>query len=41
MVARFDITDAKRDLGWAPVADPAVFQARAVDVQRPDRPPPE
>ena len=40
MAAPFDIADARRDLGWAPVADPAVFQARAIDVQRPDRPVP-
>ncbi len=32
MKARFDTSDAKRDLGWTPVADPAVFQARAVAV---------
>jgi hypothetical protein len=35
MAAPFDVSDAKRDLGWAPVADPVVFQARAVDVRRP------
>lgn len=32
MMARFDCTDAKRDLGWQPVSDPAVFQARAIEV---------
>jgi predicted dehydrogenase/nucleoside-diphosphate-sugar epimerase len=32
MAARFDCTDAKRDLGWQPVADPAVFRARAIAV---------
>lgn len=33
LTADFDCTDAKRDLGWSPVADPAVFvrQAMAVD----------
>lgn len=30
MMARFDCTDAKRDLGWAPVADEAVFRRRAI-----------
>jgi nucleoside-diphosphate-sugar epimerase/predicted dehydrogenase len=35
MAARFDVSDAKRDLGWAPVADPAVFHARAIAVQAP------
>jgi len=35
MAAPFDTADASRDLGWAPVADPAVFQARAIDVQKP------
>ena len=33
MAATFDCTDAKRDLGWQPVADPAVFHARAIAVQ--------
>ena len=32
MKARFDCTDARRDLGWQPVADPAVFNARAIAV---------
>jgi predicted dehydrogenase/nucleoside-diphosphate-sugar epimerase len=35
MAAPFDVSDAKRDLGWAPVADPAVFHARAIAVQAP------
>ena len=35
MAAPFDVSDAKRDLGWQPVADPAVFRARAIDVQAP------
>jgi hypothetical protein len=34
MAARFDCADAKRDLGWRPVADAAVFRARAIDVHR-------
>jgi predicted dehydrogenase/nucleoside-diphosphate-sugar epimerase len=32
MKAPFDCTDAKRDLGWQPVADPAIFEARAIAV---------
>ena len=32
MLARFDVTDAVRDLGWQPIADPATFRARALDV---------
>ena len=32
MAARFDCADARRDLGWQPVADPAVFHARAIAV---------
>jgi predicted dehydrogenase/nucleoside-diphosphate-sugar epimerase len=32
MAATFDCGDAKRDLGWTPVADPAVFHARAIAV---------
>lgn len=32
MRATFDCSDAKRDLGWTPVADPAEFEARAVTV---------
>lgn len=35
MAAPFDVTDAKQALGWAPVADPAVFHARAIAVQVP------
>jgi nucleoside-diphosphate-sugar epimerase len=35
MMAKFDISDAKRDLGWAPEADAARFWARAVDVHTP------
>ncbi|MGC8476480.1 MAG: NAD-dependent epimerase/dehydratase family protein [Acetobacteraceae bacterium] len=30
MAARFDCADAQRDLGWVPVADPAVFHAQAI-----------
>ena len=30
MMARFDCSDAKRDLGWAPIADEATFRARAI-----------
>jgi len=30
--ATFDCTDAKRDLGWAPVADPDEFRRRAIEV---------
>jgi nucleoside-diphosphate-sugar epimerase len=32
MMATFDTTDAKRDLQWAPVADPARFVDRAIRV---------
>ena len=32
MTASFDTSDAKRDLGWAPVADPARFVDRAIRV---------
>jgi predicted dehydrogenase/nucleoside-diphosphate-sugar epimerase len=32
--AQFDCGDAKRDLGWRPVADRDLFIARAVDVHR-------
>jgi len=32
MMATFDTSDAKRDLGWTPVADPAAFLERAVHV---------
>jgi len=32
--AGFDCSDAKRDLGWTPVADEAIFIARAVDIHR-------
>lgn len=35
MAASFDVADARRDLGWAPVADPATFHARAIGVQAP------
>jgi nucleoside-diphosphate-sugar epimerase len=35
MAARFDVTDAKQALGWAPVADPAAFHARAIAIQAP------
>ena len=33
MAASFDTADAKRDLGWQPVADPGIFHARAIAVQ--------
>ena len=32
MEATLDCADAKRDLGWAPVADPAAFEAAAIAV---------
>ncbi|MBK1682251.1 NAD-dependent epimerase/dehydratase family protein [Rhodoferax fermentans] len=32
LLAQFDCTDAKRDLGWTPVADPAEFHRRALAV---------
>jgi predicted dehydrogenase/nucleoside-diphosphate-sugar epimerase len=32
--ANFDCSDAKRDLGWQPVADHAAFVAQAVEVHR-------
>ena len=32
MKARFECDDARRDLGWQPVADAAVFNARAIAV---------
>lgn len=32
LLARFDCSDAKADLGWAPVADPAEFHQRALAV---------
>ena len=32
ILARFDCTDAKQDLGWKPVADPAEFHRRALAV---------
>lgn len=35
MRAGFDCSDARRDLGWTPVADPAVFEARAIAVHAP------
>jgi hypothetical protein len=37
MTASFDCADAKRDLGWRPVADAAGFRARAIDVHRVDQ----
>jgi len=36
LLARFDTSDAERDLGWRPVTDPAVFRARAIQVHAPD-----
>lgn len=33
--AAFDCTDAKRDLGWTPVSDPARFRERAIEVHAP------
>ena len=30
LAATFDCGDAKRDLGWSPVADPARFRERAI-----------
>jgi predicted dehydrogenase/nucleoside-diphosphate-sugar epimerase len=35
LMARFDCSDAKRALGWQPVADPAVFAAQAIAVHAP------
>ena len=35
MMADFDISDAKRDLGWSPVSDPARFVDRAIRVHAP------
>ena len=35
MMASFDTADAKRDLGWTPVADPARFIDRAIRVHTP------
>ena len=32
--AKFDCADAKADLGWTPVADRAVFIARAIEIHR-------
>ncbi|MGH7210971.1 MAG: NAD-dependent epimerase/dehydratase family protein, partial [Acetobacteraceae bacterium] len=32
LIATFDCGDAKRDLGWVPVSDPAAFHARAIGV---------
>jgi hypothetical protein len=32
MKARFDCSDAARDLGWRPVSDPARFRALAIEV---------
>lgn len=34
LIATLDCTDAKQALGWAPVADEAVFRALAIDVHR-------
>jgi predicted dehydrogenase/nucleoside-diphosphate-sugar epimerase len=34
MSASFDCSDAKRDLGWRPVADAGVFQTRAIEIHR-------
>jgi predicted dehydrogenase/nucleoside-diphosphate-sugar epimerase len=34
LAAQFDCDDAKRDLGWLPVADRATFIARAVEIHR-------
>lgn len=34
--ATFDCADAKRDLGWKPVADPAEFRRRAIEVHATD-----
>ena len=34
LMARFDCTDAKRDLAWTPEANEAGFIARAIDVHR-------
>lgn len=38
MPARFDTADAKRDLGWRPVADRAAFVAAAIAVHAPAPP---
>ena len=35
MMAEFDVADAKRDLGWTPVADQARFVDRAIRVHTP------
>jgi len=35
MVATFDCTDARRDIGWQPEADPEQFFARAIGVHAP------
>ncbi len=34
LLAKFDCADAKRDLGWTPVADQAAFVAAAIDIHR-------
>lgn len=34
LTARFDCSDAKKDLGWTPVADRAAFVAQAVTIHR-------
>jgi len=36
MVARFDCSDVKRDLGWRPVSDRAEFVRRGIEVYAPD-----
>lgn len=35
LVARFDITDAKHDLGWQPEADTGAFIRRGIDIHAP------
>ncbi|WP_158295547.1 NAD-dependent epimerase/dehydratase family protein [Crenalkalicoccus roseus] len=35
LLARFDCSDAKRDLGWRPVSDPAEFARQAIAVHAP------
>lgn len=37
LAARFDCSDAKRDLNWRPVADPAEFRRKAIEVHAADR----
>ncbi|MCX8101176.1 MAG: NAD-dependent epimerase/dehydratase family protein [Geminicoccaceae bacterium] len=36
LAARFDTSDAERELGWRPVADPETFRARAILVHASD-----